>query len=141
MVDMYTPTEIIEHPQNEVVDLHKMATFTCETNGGDVTFWKVNGASDIPPEMLDDVVSSRKRVGANTRLTLDIHAKAEYNQTTIQCITTVIGGDSEESEIVTLTIRGILHIHIDVSMLYPPHRFLDLHNELLQTILSLSPLP
>ena len=105
---MYTPTEIITPPQNTTVDLYKTATFTCETNGGDITLWKVNGTTDIPPEMLDDVVSDRERVGGNTQLTLDINAKAEYNQTTIQCITTVIGGDSEESEIVTLTIRGIL---------------------------------
>ena len=111
---MYTPTEIIKPPQNTTVDLHKTAYFTCETNGGDVTLWKVNGTSDISSEVLNDVVSVREKVEGNTRLTLDINAKAVYNQTTIQCITTVIGGDSEESEIVTLTIRGILHIHVHV---------------------------
>lgn len=94
-----------------MVDLRKTATFTCESKGGDVTLWKVNGAGDIPPEMDNDVVPNQKRVGGNTQLTLDISAKAVYNGTTIQCVTTVIGGDSEESDNATLTIRGILHVH------------------------------
>ena len=108
---LYTPTEIIKHPQNRVVDLHKTATFTCETNGGDVTLWKVNGESVIPSEMVNDVVSDRERVGDNIVLTLSITAKAKYNGTTIQCVTTDFGGHPVESEIVTLTIRDIIHIH------------------------------
>ena len=112
LVNMYTPTEIVHPPQNTTVNLYKIATFTCETNGGDVTFWRVNGASNIPSEMLNDVVPDRERVGDNTLLTLEITTTTvEYNKTTIQCVTTDIGGRPVESEIVTLIIPGTYHTH------------------------------
>ena len=111
---LYTPTEIIKHPQNTLVDLERAAIFTCETNGGDITVWRVNGDSEIPSEMAKDVGTDREIVGDNTLLTLSITAKAVYNGTTIQCVTGDIGGGVVESEIVTLEIRGIIHVHFSM---------------------------
>lgn len=89
------------------MDSKRNATFTCQTNGGDVALWKVNGAFNIPPKMVNDVVADREKIGNNTRLTLNITAKPDYNGTTVRCVTADIEGDSEESENATLTIRGI----------------------------------
>ena len=108
---MYTPTVVIKHPQSTVVDLKRNATFECETKGGDITLWKVNGAFDIPSEMLKDVVTYREKIRNNTRLTLNIRAQQEYDGYTIQCVTAVIEGDPEESDIAILTVRGTCIIH------------------------------
>ena len=117
---MYTPTEVIQHPKSTVVDLKRNATFICETNGGHVTLWRVNGTFiNITSEMAKDVVSVREKIRDNTRLTLNITAKYKYNGTTVQCVTAVVDGDPEESDNATLTIRGI-HTYMLAVLSWPP---------------------
>ena len=104
------PTAIVKPPQDTVVNLNENATFPCETSGSDGTYWKVNGTSRLPSEISDDVDTHRIIVGNNNLFILTIIARAVYNGTTIQCVTGDIGGDPVESEIVTLTVQGIIHI-------------------------------
>lgn len=109
------PAEIVTPPQDTTINLKGRAIFTCETNGGDVTLWKINGTSLISSEIGDDVVTDSIVVGNNDVFILTIFAKAVYNGITIQCVTRDIGGRQVESEIVTLTVQGITRIY---SMVY-----------------------
>ena len=92
------------------MDLKKKAIFTCETNGGDLTLWKVNGSSILPPEISDDIHTDQETVGKNDWFALTILARAVYNGTTIQCVTGRFGGVPVESSIFNLTIRGIVYV-------------------------------
>ena len=104
------PTAIVKPPQDATVNLKENATFTCETKGGDITIWRVNGTTGISHEIRDDVHTDSIAVGNNNLFIMTIIAKAVYNGTTFQCVTADIGGNSEESENVTLTVQGILYI-------------------------------
>ena len=85
--------------------------FSCETSGGDYIIWRVNGTtfSNLSPEISSDI--DINPVGISSGLsTLNIPARAVYNETTVQCVTGDIGGVVAESENVTLTIQGIYSV-------------------------------
>ena len=104
------PTAIVKPPQDATVNLKENATFTCETNGSDITIWRVNGTTGISHEIHGDVHTDRMTVGNNNLFVLTIIAKAVYNGTIFQCVTVDIGRNPVESENVKLTVQGILHI-------------------------------
>ena len=109
-VDVILPPEILQAPESTVVFLDQSAVFTCETVGGDVATWRVNGIllRNLPPEIHSDVVVSQTITPEGTVVEeLTIPARAEYNGTRFQCLVGIFGGSSDESENATLTIQGI----------------------------------
>ena len=83
--------------------------FTCEAVGGTLG-WIVNGTQREvhPPEIRRDLVVSETITDDGTTLeNLTIPARAEYNETRVQCAVFTFGG-SNQSEIATMTIQGIL---------------------------------
>ena len=85
--------------------------FTCETDGGGLTGWRVNGIilQSLPPEIRSDLLSSGTNTDEGTVVEeLTIPARAEYNGTRVQCLVGIFGGSSDESENATLRIQGKL---------------------------------
>ena len=83
--------------------------FTCETVGGTLA-WIVNETQREvhPAEIRRDLVVSEIVIDDDTTLeTLTIPVRAEYNGTRVQCAVFTFGG-SNQSEIATMTIQGIL---------------------------------
>ena len=92
--------------------------FTCETDGGGLTGWRVNGTSleSLPPKIHNDLHISGSNTNEGTRVeTLTIPARAEYNGTRVQCLVLSLSG-SDQSENATMIIQGIF-IHLIVPML------------------------
>ena len=84
--------------------------FTCETDGGGLTGWTVNGTilQSLPPEIRSNVVVSGTNTDEGTVVEeLTIPARAEYNGTRVQCLVGIFGGSSDESENATFRIQGI----------------------------------
>ena len=93
--------------------------FTCETNGGDYTVWRVNGMriADISPDIKEDLkfAHNGSEGTGNGLFIMNITARSIYNGTTVHCVTGHIEGMTVESEIVTMTIQGI-HSWITVAV-------------------------
>ena len=95
------------------VFLNQSAVFTCEADDG-LPGWKINGTlqGDLPPAVGSDLKFVTMTAGT-TLLKLTIPARAEYNNTRVQCLTGIFGGSSAESETAILKVQGItLCIHI-----------------------------
>ena len=87
--------------------------FICETVGG-LTGWRINGTllRNLPPEIGNDLVVLPTSTPEGTRVEeLTIPARAEYNETRVQCLVLGFGGSSDESENATLRIQGI-HLYV-----------------------------
>ena len=85
-------------PSAVTVFLNDRGSFTCDTIGGDFTFWRVNG-TNVQNKDVD-------HFRFNSSFILTIRARAVYNGTTVQCVTGYFDSVSVKSEIVTLTIQG-----------------------------------
>ena len=88
--------------------------FTCETDGS-ISSWRINEQlpGDLPPEVHSDLeLSSTGTDEGTTLLTLTIPARAEYNNTRVQCLTGTFGGSSVESETAILKVQGIIYVTI-----------------------------
>ena len=111
--------------------------FTCETDDGDVTGWRVNGTrlQSLPPEIHNDLHVSGSNTDEGTRVeTLTIPARAEYNGTGVQCV--VVGyGSSVQSGNATLQIQGIYN---DAILCSSHHYLLWQTKHFCQCCLSLS---
>ena len=83
--------------------MNQPAVFPCITTSDSIT-WRVNGTnySDLPPEIRSDLVSSQAMTAGVHLFTLTIPGRAEYNGTTVQCVT----GHPVENENVTLRVQG-----------------------------------
>ena len=108
----YSATEIIASPKNTTVFLNHDGMFTCETNGGEHTVWRLNGKriADVSPDIQEDLNFDHdgpESTGSGLFI-MNITARTMYNGTTVQCVTGDVGGMSVESEIVTMKIQGIL---------------------------------
>lgn len=101
--------EIKMPPQDTTVFLKEIAIFTCEISSGDFVFWRVNGTSfnDLTPEIKNNSNVAQEKIGDSDLITLTILARAEYNGTTVQCVTGYFAGVVVESGIVTMKIQGI----------------------------------
>ena len=84
------------------------AIFSCEINGG-VETWIVNGTSynSLSSEIRTDLMTVNG-VSENgcILLTLTIPARAEYNETTVQCASYNIELEPTESEIASFKVQG-----------------------------------
>ena len=89
--------------------------FTCATVGG-FSGWKINetASGDLPPAVFRDIKFSPDDITDNgtTLLKLTIPARAEYNNTRVQCLTVTFSGSSAESETAILKIQGITYVSI-----------------------------
>ena len=105
-------------PQNTTVFPNQPAVVSCETRGGDFTFWRVNGTSipDLPPEIRNDLEIENERDNERDVSTLRITGRVMYNTTTVLCVIGRIGGDIIESENAIIRIQGISIIHIRESL-------------------------
>ena len=98
--------EILSAPNSTTVFLDQSAVFTCETDVG-LPGWKINGTllQRLPPEIERDISVTEIVNGSRVEV-LTIPARAEYNETRVQCLVGIFGGSSDESENVTLKIQG-----------------------------------
>ena len=87
--------------------------FKCETDSG-LSSWRINGtlSGDLPPAVLSDieVISSTETDDGTTLLKLTIPARAEYNNTRVQCITLTFDGSTVESETAILKVQCITYV-------------------------------
>ena len=106
---LYSATEIISSPKNKTVFLNQKGMFTCETNGGDYTFWRVNGKSisDISSDIKENLNFAHNGSGGIGLFIMNITARSMYNGTIVQCVTGDGGGLTVESGIGTMIIQGI----------------------------------
>ena len=100
---------IITPPRNITVFLdQEPAVFECEVNG-DLSGWRVNGTiyNSLSTEIRTNIIIDRG-VSENgySLLKLTIPARAEYNETAVQCVTSKLEFESTESEIVLFKIQG-----------------------------------
>ena len=106
----YISAVIVNNPENKTVFLNQSAVFKCETDGG-VSGWRINGTlpEDLPPAVGSDLeFPSTNTDEGNTLLKLIIPARAEYNNTRVQCLTGTFGSSSAESNAAILKIQGIV---------------------------------
>ena len=101
---------IINNPENATVFLNKSAVFTCETDGH-LSGWEINErvAGDLPPAVASELEFSPIVITENgtTLLKLTIPARADYNNTIVQCVVVTLGGSVAESETAILKVLGI----------------------------------
>ena len=98
--------EILQPPNNITVFQDQSARFTCEVTGG-YAGWAVNGKplAELSHKLSSDLQTSFSSTEEGNPLEiLTITARVEYNRTTVQCL--INSGDSDQSEIVSLTIQG-----------------------------------
>ena len=101
--------EILVDPKSRVVYLDQSAEFTCETVGGSLV-WTVNGTQREvhPAEIRRDLVVSETITDDGSILeNLTIPARAEYNETRVQCFVGIFGGSTAQSDNAILWIQGI----------------------------------
>ena len=70
--------------------------------------------NDLSSEVLDDLFISSSSTAQSELLYLTITARAEYNETRVQCV--IDDGDSVVSDNATLYIQGILMLNIKISL-------------------------
>ena len=90
--------------------------FICETDGG-VSGWEINGtlSGDLPPTVASDLEFSATITDEGTTLLkLTIPARAEYNNTRVQCFVVKLGDPpvEVESETAILKVQGITYVSI-----------------------------
>ena len=89
------------------------AVFRCELTSAVFGGWLVNGTDSR--ELSEEIVSGDIR---GFHLTLTITARAQYNNTVVQCVTQELGGTGmERSDNVTLRIQGTAIMHSIVSVI------------------------
>ena len=99
-------TEILQHPENNIMFQGRTAMFTCEVSSG-FTSWAVNGnpTAVLSPQLRSHVDTTFSNTeDENPHYILTIKAGAEYNGTTVQCL--INAGYSDQSDNVSLTIQG-----------------------------------
>ena len=86
------------------------AVFECEVNG-EFAGWRANATpyNSLPTEIREDLDTDRELSDEGNEVTiLIIPGRAEYNGTTVQCLTGIIGGDAIlESETATMKVQGM----------------------------------
>ena len=102
VLSLLSAAEINLSPEPQTVFLNHTGMFTCDVIDSEFTFWRVIGTSTS--EKVDYEVDYSGHVSS----TLTLKAIADYNGTTVQCVTGDVRGVPVlvESENVTLTIQG-----------------------------------
>ena len=102
------------HPTDRTVFLDDDAFFFCVTQGSSSSHWRLNGIdyNNLPSDVQDDVVTSSASTALSEFIDLIITARAEYNETRVQCVAGSNDGDSVVSNTAILYIQGILMLNI-----------------------------
>ena len=97
---------IVNHPVDRTVFLNDDAVFTCLTDIGYTTHWRLNETDhdDLPSQLQHDLVITNE---STTHFGVTIVARAEYNGTRVQCVAESDDGHSVVSDNATLTIQGM----------------------------------
>ena len=82
--------------------------FTCETDGS-ISVWRINGTFSVDSDI---EFSPTITDNGTILLNLTIPARAEYNNTRVQCLTATFGGSVAESETAILMVQGIIYVYI-----------------------------
>ena len=90
------------------------AFFLCATRGSFSPHWRLNGTdyNDLSSDVQDDLITSSSSTGLAELLDLIITARAEYNETRVECVAENNDGDSVVSDNAILYIQGILMLSI-----------------------------
>ena len=108
---------IINNPENKTVYLlDQSAVFTCETDGH-LSGWEINETvvGDLPVAVGSELeFFSTITENGTTLLKLTIPARAEYNNTRVQCVVVKLGDPpvEVESETAILKVQGITYVSI-----------------------------
>ena len=103
----------LTHPTDRTVFLGDDAFFSCLTRGSSSSHWRLNGTdyNDLSSEVLDDLVIDSASTALSELLDLLLPARAEYNETRVECVAENNDGDSVVSNNATLYIQGILMLN------------------------------
>ena len=109
---------ILIHPTDRTVFLDDDAFFLCLTRGSSSSYWRLNGIdyNVLSSDVQDDLIVSSSSSAQSELLDLTITARAEYNETRVQCVIESNDGDSIVSDTATLYIQGILMLNIKISL-------------------------
>ena len=84
------------------------AFFSCLSQSSSIPHWRLNGTDyDLSSQPHDDVVTSSASTALFEFIDLTIIARAEYNETRVECVAENNDGDSIVSDTATLYIQGI----------------------------------
>ena len=104
---------ILSDPTDKIVFLDDDAFFSCVTRGSSSSHWRLNGTdyNDLSIDVQDDVITSSASTSLAEFIVLTIKARAEYNETRVQCVAESNNGDSVVSDNATLYIQGMLMLN------------------------------
>ena len=107
---------ILSDPTDRTVFLDDDAFFFCVTRGSSSFHWRLNGTdyNNLPSDVQDDLVIDSSSSALSELLELIITARAEYNETRVQCVIESNDKDSVVSNTATLYIQGILTLNTRV---------------------------
>ena len=99
---------ILSNPTDRTVFPDDDAFFFCVSRGSSSSHWRLNGTdyNELSGDVLDDVVTNNGSAGLAELLDLTITARAEYNETRVQCVIESNDEDSVVSNTATLYIQG-----------------------------------
>ena len=101
---------ILSDPDDMTVFLDDDAVFFCVTRGTSSFHWRLNGTdyNNLSSDVQDDLTIFNVSTGLAELIDLIITARAEYNETRVQCVIESNDGESVVSNTATLYIQGIL---------------------------------
>ena len=101
------------HPTDRTVFLGDEAFFSCRMQDTSSSHWRLNGTdyNDLPSDVRDDVVTSSGSSGLAGTIDMIITARAEYNETRVQCVIEIDGDSVKVSNTGTLYIQGRLMLN------------------------------
>ena len=104
---------ILSDPTDRTVFLDDDAFFFCVTRGSSSFHWRLNGTdyNNLPSDVQDDLIISSSSTAQSELIELIITARAEYNETRVECVAENNDGDSVVSNTATLYIQGILMLN------------------------------
>ena len=111
---------ILSDPDDMTVFLDDDAFFFCVTQDSSSFHWRLNGTdyNDLSSDVQDDLIISSSSTGQSELIELIITARAEYNETRVQCVIESNDGDSVVSDNATLYVQGKLILNIKSITIY-----------------------
>ena len=107
---------ISSDPDDMTVFLDDDAFFSCVTRGSSSSYWRLNGTdyNELSSDVQDDLNISSSSSALSETLNLLLPARAEYNETRVECVAENNDGDSVVSDTATLYIQGILMLNNNI---------------------------
>ena len=104
---------ILSDPDDMTVFLDDDAFFSCLTQSSSSSYWRLNGTdyNELSSDVQDDLIVSSASSAQSELLDLTITARAEYNETRVQCVIESNDGDSIVSDTAILYIQGMYDLY------------------------------